>query len=72
LWRGAQGESIAPRRAGCKGREKCLHFTPVSRDAQVNYYRCERCGHVWTLPKGETDVVATGITPTSGILGRQA
>ncbi|MEP7305976.1 MAG: hypothetical protein ABJA98_10705 [Acidobacteriota bacterium] len=33
-----------------------------SQDAHVNYYRCERCGHVWTLPKGETDLLPTNIT----------
>ncbi len=34
----------------------------VSNDAQVNYYRCQVCGHVWTLPKGEMDAVPTAIT----------
>ena len=34
----------------------------LSKDAHVNYYRCERCGHVWTLPKGETDVVPVAVT----------
>ena len=24
-----------------------------SRDAQVNYYRCEACGTVWNKPKNE-------------------
>jgi uncharacterized Zn finger protein len=23
----------------------------MSSIAVVNYFRCERCGHVWTLPK---------------------
>jgi uncharacterized Zn finger protein len=34
----------------------------VSEEAQVNYYRCERCGHVWTLPKGQIDADPTPIT----------
>jgi len=33
-----------------------------SQHAELNYYRCERCGHVWTLPKGETDVSSTART----------
>ena len=27
------------------------HLEASSKDAWVNYYRCERCGHVWTVPK---------------------
>ena len=23
----------------------------ISKIAHVNYYRCEKCGYVWTLPK---------------------
>ncbi len=34
----------------------------ISNDAHVNYYRCQACGHVWTLPKGEMDAVPTAIT----------
>ena len=33
-----------------------------SKDAYVNYYRCDKCGHVWTLPKGESAVAPTAIT----------
>jgi len=33
----------------------------ISDDAQVNYYRCER-GHVWALPKDQSDAVPTLIT----------
>ncbi len=36
----------------------------LSNDAHVNYYRCQQCGHVWTLPKGEIDAVPTAITYT--------
>jgi len=36
----------------------------VSGEAHVNYYRCERCGHVWTLPKGQGDAAPTAITTT--------
>ena len=36
----------------------------VSNDAHVNYYRCEKCGHVFTLPKGEVGAVPTAITHT--------
>jgi len=62
----AQNMSVAPESIQPCGECRSLAIRwldSVSRDAQVNYYRCERCGHVWTLPKGETDVVATGITP---------
>jgi len=34
----------------------------TSQGALLNYYRCEKCGHVWTLPKGESDVAPTAIT----------
>jgi hypothetical protein len=33
----------------------------ISNDALVNYYRCQR-GHVWALPKDQTDAVPTVIT----------
>ena len=26
-----------------------------SKDALVNYFRCERCGCVWTVPKSDPD-----------------
>ncbi len=34
----------------------CTHDTPrwldvTSQTALVNYYRCDQCGTVWTLPK---------------------
>ncbi len=34
-------------------------LTGVSHQADVNYYRCEPCGHVWTLPKGPEAEFAT-------------
>jgi len=34
----------------------------LSEDAYVNYFRCEKCGHVWAMPKGQTDAVPTVIT----------
>ncbi len=34
----------------CNAREaRLLHA--VSLYCQVDYYRCDRCGHVWTVPK---------------------
>jgi hypothetical protein len=34
----------------------CQHAAPrflpaSSADSSVNYYRCDPCGHVWTIPK---------------------
>jgi len=35
----------------------CEHPTPprnleeASKDATVNYYRCGKCGHIWTVSK---------------------
>jgi len=38
--------------------------------ASVHYYRCDRCGHVWTIPKNQPDAVPTSVTsanlPDSG------
>ena len=36
----------------------------VTEEAHLNYYRCERCGHVWTLPKWQIDADPTAITPS--------
>ena len=33
-----------------------------SQEAHVNYYRCEQCGHVWTLSKLQTDAKPNAIT----------
>jgi DNA-directed RNA polymerase subunit M/transcription elongation factor TFIIS len=27
------------------------HLTTVSANSGMDYYRCERCGHVWAMPK---------------------
>ena len=34
----------------CRGAAVRL-LLQVSLHAQVNYHRCEACGHVWTVPK---------------------
>ena len=40
---------------------ECRLYAPrilidVSKTATVTYYRCDACGHVWTLPKtGDLD-----------------
>ena len=44
----------SPQQASCP---QCLKNTAtklrgISRDAYVDYYRCDRCGHVWTTEKG--------------------
>lgn len=36
----------------------------TSEVAAVNYYRCARCGHVWTVDKQDPSIV-THITPLS-------
>jgi len=28
------------------------HLHDTSKIAVVNYYRCETCGHIWTVHKG--------------------
>jgi len=33
-----------------------------SKWAHVNYYRCEKCGNVWTVPKDAPDAPVTVIT----------
>jgi uncharacterized Zn finger protein len=34
---------------------KCLqhgrHLAASSQNARVDYYRCDRCGHVWSIDK---------------------
>lgn len=45
----------------------CKNQTPrwleaSSKDAYVNYYRCDVCGHIWTLSKDDPTVVKH-ITP---------
>ena len=38
-----------------------------SANASVDYYRCEACGHVFHIPKGQPDASPTSVTlaPTS-------
>jgi len=47
---------------------KCCHtgrlLEVTSKDAAVDYYRCDDCGHVWTHQKGEADSPATAVTVT--------
>ena len=39
-------------------------FLPAtSQHADVNYYRCDPCGHVWTIPKSNPDGPPHHITP---------
>jgi transposase-like protein len=33
----------------------------ISRDAFVDYYRCDGCGHVWTTKKG-ADTLVNNVT----------
>jgi hypothetical protein len=33
-----------------------------SKDAAVNYYRCDHCGHVWTIDK-DTGLLIKHVTP---------
>ena len=37
----------------CEGPARWLEAT--SRFASVDYFRCETCGYVWCLPKGQSD-----------------
>ena len=46
----------------------CANQTPreldsLSKVAYVYYYRCEPCGHVWTLPKDNPDAPTRTVTP---------
>ena len=34
----------------------------TSKDAVVNYYRCEACGHVWHVRKSHPDGPTTSVT----------
>ena len=38
------------------------HMDEASRDAFVYYYRCDNCGHVWTINKQDPSRV-THVTP---------
>jgi hypothetical protein len=44
--------------APCPRCERDGYFLPfLSKYAPVNYFRCDRCAHVWGLPKGESELV---------------
>jgi hypothetical protein len=34
-------------------RRQCL--VGVSADAHVDYFRCQKCGHVWNLPRAVSE-----------------
>jgi predicted nucleic acid-binding Zn ribbon protein len=34
-----------------------------SKDAHVDYYRCDDCGHVWNVPKDNPDDPLCHVTP---------
>jgi len=34
----------------------------ASRDAYVNYYRCDTCGHVWNVSKDNPDAPSQDVT----------
>jgi uncharacterized Zn finger protein len=44
-----------------QGRARPLHG--ISHDAYVFYFRCQRCGHVWHVPKDHPDAEPTDVTP---------
>jgi len=35
----------------------------ASEHAHVWYYRCEKCGHVWNVPKNDPDATPRPVTP---------
>jgi uncharacterized Zn finger protein len=42
------------------------HLAASSQNALVDYYRCDRCGHVWTIDKnGNARDVTIEVTKTS-------
>jgi len=43
------------------------HLEASSRDGYVNYYRCDGCGHVWTVTKDAAEQIrhVTPLTPPS-------
>jgi hypothetical protein len=47
----------------------CAHTAPrylpaTSEHADVNYYRCDPCGHVWSIPKDKPDAPPRHVTIT--------
>ena len=37
-------------------------LSAINQSSYVNYYRCERCGHVWATAKNDPDKVTRHIT----------
>jgi len=37
----------------CPSSKQPTFLIAVSKDSWVDYYRCPRCGHVWSTEKGE-------------------
>jgi transposase-like protein len=45
-------------------RSKHVQWLPgPSEDAEVDYYRCADCGHVWNVPKDRPDDPPHHVTP---------
>ena len=38
------------------------HLNETSKDAVLDYYRCLRCGHIWTANKQDPSIVVN-VTP---------
>jgi len=51
---------LDPHCAHCGGPARLL--TDLSRQAFVNYYRCDGCGHVWTNEKNKPNSPDTPVT----------
>jgi hypothetical protein len=39
-----------------------FHLDSISRTARVDYYRCNKCGHVWQVPKNGEPGTAGAVT----------
>ena len=39
------------------------YLPATSEHADVNYYRCDPCGHVWTMPKDKPESPPRHVTP---------
>jgi len=37
-------------------------FEHVSQEALVDYYRCDKCGHIWTHHKGNVSAPPRDVT----------
>jgi len=53
-------ENVCPR---CSG--KGCHLVESSKNAAVDYHRCERCGHVWSRDKNNPKLPARDVTMRS-------